>query len=269
MMCSMYMPILQTHKGENNMITEGIELTRGTKKIIQEAIETVDIAHRNDRIRLCEEFCRIVETRYTGGAMNYQLKRMGNSYPLELLSRNVWTIQDALEEDLVIYLTSDWFLDKQIKKHNGHYYLENRAIIRANDNELTTLQKEIEQMNQLPILSNEQLNDFNVSVVTDLTESDLSQTEEISVWERVSDDVAYSLDEKVFWLTPLVAGQDENGVSNDTLLNKVLNFTEAQARAKGIQIGKGNSVKVPLKTTTPILEAIDKFLYDKTGQYVS
>lgn len=268
-MCSMYMPILQTHKGDIIMITEGIELTRGTKKIIQEAIDTVDMEHRSNRIRLCEEFCRIVETRYTGGAMNYQLKRMGNSYPLELLSQNGWTIQDALEDDLVIYLTSDWFVDGQLKEYNGHFYQESRVIIRANDNNLTTLQNEIEQINQLPVVSEEQLNDFNITIVTNLSDTDLGQTQEISVWDKVSDDVAYLLNEKVFWLTPVIAGQDDNGEPLDISINEVLNFTESQAKAKGIHMGKTNSVKVPLKTTAPILEAIDKFLYDKTGQYVS
>lgn len=243
-----------------------MELTRGTKKIIQEAIETVDSEHRDDRIRLCEEFCRIVETRYTGGAMSYQLKRMGNSYPLELLLKNGWSIQDAIDSDLVVYLTSDWFMDNELKEHNGDFYKENRVIVKSIDGSETKLIKNIEQIQKLTVVSEEQLSEFGIEIVSDLSSTDLGNTQEISTWEQVSDDVAFLLREKIDWLSPFIIPENEN--DNPNYISQVLNFTEAQAKAKGIQISKTNSVKIPLKSTGPILEAIDKYLYDKTGQYI-
>lgn len=243
------------------MITEGMELTRGTKKIIQEAIETVDIEQRNDRLALCEEFCRIVENRYTGGAMSYQLKRMGNTYPLDLLSKNGWTIQDALENGLVVYLSSGWFFDDRLKEHNGQIYKESQVTIQPTD-----IQNK--QLEGLPLVTPHHLEELNISVVENITGDDSTQLQEISVWAPITEEEEFHLNEKMYWLGDLPISQDADG--NDIFMTseEVWNFSQAQSKSRGMLTSRTNSVKIPLETTGPILEAIDKYLYDKTGQYV-
>lgn len=195
------------------LLSEGIELTRGTRKIIQESIDSVDAPHKGDRFKLCETFCKIVEERYTGGAMNYQLERMGNSYPLSLLTQNDWTLQDAIESDLIVYLDEAWFFDKEITIIDNDYYY---------------------------------------------TDTKLNHV-------QVPDDVKLKIDDKIKWLEPLLFGDKSTSLDD---LTKVINFSKGQVKNKGLHIAKKPSIKIPLKTTKPILDAIDKFLYDETGEYV-
>lgn len=55
-----------------------VKLTRGTKGLIAEAIEQIEVVDdKNNRYRICEEMCRIAEDRYQGNNLSYQLDRMG------------------------------------------------------------------------------------------------------------------------------------------------------------------------------------------------
>lgn len=203
------------------LISEGIELTRGTKRIIQESIDTVGDQHKDDRLRLCEVFCKIVEDRYAGGAMSYQLKRMGNSYPFTLLSKNNWTLQDALDNHLVVYLDEDWFFSDEIVELDNQYYK-----------------------------------------VTTPKDSSLS-----SGYIPVCQDMESNIQEKIEWLKPLIMNNSD-GTPTHMLDIEIINLTVSQAKTMGLNVAKKPSVKIPLNTTGPILEAIDKFLYDKSGQYI-
>lgn len=248
-------------------MAEGMELTRGTKKIIQEAINTVEPEHRSDRIRLCEEFCRIVETKYTGGAMSYQLKRMGNTYPFELLSDNGWSIQDAIDNDLVVFVTSDWFTyDALAQDENGNIFFASPRTVTSVDKRQATLMKGFKSASSASVLTEDSLANFDLAVTSD-TSVDKTMTRNLSVWSRVSDEEQFALENKLFWLTSLVVGhKDDNSPVYLTDI-EALNMSESQAKAKGLEISKENAVKIPLKSTAPILEAIDKYLYDKTGQF--
>lgn len=248
-------------------MAEGMELTRGTKKIIQEAINTVETEHKSDRIRLCEEFCRIVETKYTGGAMSYQLKRMGNTYPFELLSENGWSIQDAMDNDLVVFVSHDWFTyDSLSQDENGNIYASSTRTVTAADDRQSTLMRGIKNASELELLSGERLAAYGL-VEASGTSTDKTMTRDITVWSRVSDEAQLTLENKMFWLSSLVVARKEDGSAVYLSDTEALNMSASQARAKGLEISKENAVKIPLKSTAPILEAIDKFLYDKTGQF--
>lgn len=58
------------------MSKDKVKLTRGTKKIIEQAIESVDPDKRNNRIELCSRIAQILEERFEGDNLTYQLKRM-------------------------------------------------------------------------------------------------------------------------------------------------------------------------------------------------
>lgn len=58
------------------MSRETVKLTRGTKKIIEQAIESVEPENRNNRIELCSRIAQMLEERFEGDNLTYQLKRM-------------------------------------------------------------------------------------------------------------------------------------------------------------------------------------------------
>jgi len=58
-------------------MTQNVKLTRGTKKIIEQAIESVDPDKRNNRIELCRRIAEMLEERFEGDNLTYQLRRMG------------------------------------------------------------------------------------------------------------------------------------------------------------------------------------------------
>lgn len=245
------------------IVAEGMELTRGTKKIIQESINSVGHEHQSDRIRLCEEFCKIVESRYTGGAMGYQLKRMGNTYPFALLYKNDWSIQDALENNLVIYLDESWFVDSELVSINDKFYTLKQVIvepINKNDN--------IDDLvNTSENISFDNLEDLGLTIAENVSLKSATNFKTINLLEPVPNEMNVTLDSKVNWLSSLVISKDSDGNPEYMTTNEILNFSKAQAKARGLLTGKESSVKIPLDTTGPILEAIDKYLYDKTGQY--
>lgn len=55
---------------------EQVKLTRGTRKIIEQAIESVNPESRNNRIVLCERISQMLEERFEGDNLTYQLRRM-------------------------------------------------------------------------------------------------------------------------------------------------------------------------------------------------
>lgn len=56
--------------------TKSVKLTRGTKKIIEEAIQSVEPEKRNNRIELCARIAQILEERFSGDNLIYQTQRM-------------------------------------------------------------------------------------------------------------------------------------------------------------------------------------------------
>lgn len=60
----------------NNESRQPVKLTRGTKKLIEQAIESVEPEKRNNRIELCARIAQILEERFEGDNLTYQLKRM-------------------------------------------------------------------------------------------------------------------------------------------------------------------------------------------------
>lgn len=58
------------------MTKDNVKLTRGTKKIIEQAIESVDPEQRNNRIELCAKISEMLEDRFEGDNLSYQLRRM-------------------------------------------------------------------------------------------------------------------------------------------------------------------------------------------------
>jgi len=56
--------------------TQKVKLTRGTKKIIEQAISSVEPESQNNRIVLCEKISNMLEERFEGDNLTYQLKRM-------------------------------------------------------------------------------------------------------------------------------------------------------------------------------------------------
>lgn len=60
----------------NTTTNETVKITRGARKIIEMAIETVDLEKRNNRIELCSRIAEILEERFEGDNLTYQLKRM-------------------------------------------------------------------------------------------------------------------------------------------------------------------------------------------------
>lgn len=69
------------------MSEEKIKLTNSVKSIIEEAIDVLDKEEKDNRIKICEEFCRIAEQRYTGEQMTYQLNRMHIASTKPILQR--------------------------------------------------------------------------------------------------------------------------------------------------------------------------------------
>lgn len=53
---------------------ESTKLTRGTKELLKAAIAQADSNNRND---ICAKVCEIVEEKYQGCNLEYQLERMG------------------------------------------------------------------------------------------------------------------------------------------------------------------------------------------------
>ena len=49
------------------------KLTRGTKTLIKESIEKANTTNRHE---LCSYICEVLEERFTGDTLDYQLKRM-------------------------------------------------------------------------------------------------------------------------------------------------------------------------------------------------
>lgn len=249
------------------MMSEGMELTRGTKKIIQEAIATVDEEFKHDRLMLCEAFCSIVEQRFTGGAMSYQLKRMGNTYPFDLLSENGWSLQDAIDNDLVVFLSNDWFTSKTyVINEAGDILQSETKQYTSIDQRQATLRHAISTLAAMPIVTD---SDIQEAGLREVLSEDIakSMTVDIVVSSPVDSVRAETLEEKIFWLTGVVNNYSKDGAPIYYTDEEALNFTKAQAKVKGMSLSKENAVKIPLKSTAPILEAIDKYLYDKTGQY--
>ena len=63
------------------------KLTRGTKRIIEVAIESLPEEHRQDRYKICEAVADIAENRYAGEGLEYQLERMGISTTKVILEK--------------------------------------------------------------------------------------------------------------------------------------------------------------------------------------
>jgi len=55
------------------MTSEEFKLTRGTKELIKQAIQETQ---SNNRYALCEKIADMVESRYNGMNLDYQLERM-------------------------------------------------------------------------------------------------------------------------------------------------------------------------------------------------
>ncbi len=53
-----------------------VKLTRGTKELIREAINGLEPEYQDNRYKICEEVCRIVEDKFVGDNLSYQLSRM-------------------------------------------------------------------------------------------------------------------------------------------------------------------------------------------------
>lgn len=58
------------------MSKDTVKLTRGTKKIIEQAIESIEPDKRNNRIELCSRIAEMLEERFEGDNLTYQLRRM-------------------------------------------------------------------------------------------------------------------------------------------------------------------------------------------------
>lgn len=66
---------------------EIVGLTKGTETLINEAINRLPEEEQRNRYAICEVFCQMVEDRYTGNAMDYQLERMGVETTKRLLEK--------------------------------------------------------------------------------------------------------------------------------------------------------------------------------------
>ncbi|BBW98923.1 hypothetical protein [Geobacillus subterraneus] len=69
----------------------GEKLTRKTKNLIKEAIETTG---STDRYALCQYIAEKLECIHTGGSLEYQLRRMG----LETTKKILWSIDVFLKK---------------------------------------------------------------------------------------------------------------------------------------------------------------------------
>lgn len=59
------------------MSNETVKLTRGTKKLIEQAIHSIEETEkRNNRMELCYRITQILEERFKGDKLTYQLERM-------------------------------------------------------------------------------------------------------------------------------------------------------------------------------------------------
>lgn len=58
------------------MSKENVKLTRGTKKLIEQAIQSVEPEKRNNRIELCSRIAQMLEEKFKGDNLTYQLERM-------------------------------------------------------------------------------------------------------------------------------------------------------------------------------------------------
>lgn len=239
---------------------EGMEITRGTKNIIQESIESVNYEYKRNRNVICEKFCQIVEDRYPGGTLDYQLKRMGNTYPINFLSKNNWSVKDALNNGLVVYLNNDWFSDKEYKFVNETYHsIETLAVISSDLNESTN--KIIARIDVDDIVLDD-LKVYNLELVRSFNELNPDNISLMQVLVPVDNTTQLLLEEKQFWLNPLIS----QGLENEDY-NNIANLSKEQVKAMGLKLAISPSVKIPLDTTSPILDAIDKYLYDITGEY--
>ena len=77
------------------------KLTRGTKTLIKETIET---NKTSDRYKLCEGIANELENRFKGATLNYQLDRMNLKTTLKILT--------AIDT---------YFLDKNKRKYYNDY----------------------------------------------------------------------------------------------------------------------------------------------------
>lgn len=129
------------------------------------------------------------------------------------------------------------------------------------------LSKTTTQLATIPHVTKEDLSGLESFIVSEPTNKETTNTQKFTFWEKVSEEESFNLTEKLYWLKSLTS---ENQLNNETTYmtdNEILNFSESQSKAKGLLTGRSSSVKIPLESTGPILEAIDKYLYDKTGQY--
>lgn len=63
--------------GQRNMShAKKVKLTRGTKRLIEQAIRELEPEKRNNRIEICARIAQILEERFDGDNLTYQLKRM-------------------------------------------------------------------------------------------------------------------------------------------------------------------------------------------------
>ncbi|MFJ8531414.1 hypothetical protein [Bacillus sp. NPDC094106] len=66
---------------------EQVKLTRGTKALIKMAINEIEPDSKNNRYAICEKIAQIVEQRYEGHNLDYQLNRMGLETTKDILSK--------------------------------------------------------------------------------------------------------------------------------------------------------------------------------------
>ncbi|HCL4480266.1 TPA: hypothetical protein N2D99_002354 [Clostridium botulinum] len=66
---------------------DNLKLTRGTKELIKLAISATNAEDRNNRYKICEKIAEIVEGRYEGLNLEYQLERMGLQTTLQILNK--------------------------------------------------------------------------------------------------------------------------------------------------------------------------------------
>lgn len=52
------------------------KMTRGTKKLVEDAISQLEPSKKNNTNAICEKMAAILETRFEGANLDYQLKRM-------------------------------------------------------------------------------------------------------------------------------------------------------------------------------------------------
>ncbi|WP_144537316.1 hypothetical protein [Bacillus thuringiensis] len=68
-------------------VMESVRLTRGAKALIQKAINEVEPGYQNNRYAICEKIAELVEEKYDGLNLDYQLKRMGLETTKSILAK--------------------------------------------------------------------------------------------------------------------------------------------------------------------------------------